>query len=68
MGINMKIGISGFGRIGRQVFESSLKGADIDVSFIYDPLLSRYSYNYLLKSELKQDLNNFKFKTNCSKK
>jgi len=60
----MKIGISGFGRIGRQVFESSLKDADMEVSFIFDPLLSRSNYNYLLKSELKQDLNNFKFKTN----
>ncbi|HPV66222.1 MAG TPA: hypothetical protein PK655_02070 [archaeon] len=60
----MKIGMCGFGRIGRQIFEALLKEKCIDTIFIYDPQLSKSNYDYLLQSELGQDYNKFKFKIN----
>jgi glyceraldehyde 3-phosphate dehydrogenase len=44
----LKIGINGFGRIGRMVFRASLKRNDIDVVAIND-LLDVEHLAYLLK-------------------
>ena len=45
---NLKIGINGFGRIGRMVFRASLKRDDIDIVAIND-LLDVEHLAYLLK-------------------
>ena len=45
---NLKIGINGFGRIGRMVFRASLKRNDIDIVAIND-LLDVEHLAYLLK-------------------
>ena len=47
--MSVKVGINGFGRIGRLVFRASLQRDDIDVVGINDPFLDPEYMAYLFK-------------------
>ncbi len=44
-----KIGINGFGRIGRVVFRAALKRDDVEVVGLNDPFMSPEYMAYMLK-------------------
>ena len=44
-----KVGINGFGRIGRLVFRAAIKNPDIIVTGINDPFLDVEYMSYLLR-------------------
>jgi glyceraldehyde 3-phosphate dehydrogenase len=50
----IKIGINGFGRIGRFVFISAMDSSDIDVVAINDPFMSVNRMVYMLKQDSAQ--------------
>ena len=45
----IKVGINGFGRIGRIVFRNSVEHADIDVVAVNDPFIEVHYAEYMLK-------------------
>ena len=47
--MSIKVGINGFGRIGRLVFRASLERDDIDVVAINDPFIENDYMEYMLK-------------------
>ena len=71
-GIASKIGINGFGRIGRIVFRAALKRDDVEVVGLNDPFMNPEYMAYMLKydsvhgkfpGEVSYTMPNFSFRT-----